>query len=256
MKKILLMLAGILALTACDPEQENISNDGSITVDQLKSMSTVTVDKAASGLNGNFITCTTSAPVNAKWSIGGKEFIGNYAEKKMKVGDYTVTLTGLCADGTLLTADFAVSCQEITKELNKYIIYDGPAFTPGAWDAAAMRFSDNEGRAQYGVDDAGNPLYTNLPYLSDEVYFGKKTLIFELSDVSADCDMKVMNGWWSATYYDHVKIAEQVKDGKWELQLTDDIALDCARGNGGSGKDLDLMLYSGSMTVHSVYYEE
>ena len=247
MKKIFLLLAVACSLVACDPVSEDIANDGHITADQLLQMSTVTVDKAASGKNGNVITCSTSAPVNAKWSIGGKDFLGNYATKKMKVGSHTVTLTGLCADGTLLTADFPINCEEITDPLQRYWIYGEdpvaqPAFTPGAWDAAAMRFSDNEG--------------THLPYLTDDVYWGFKTLIFELTDVTADCDMKVMNGWWSNTYYDHVPIAEKMKDGKWELQLTEDIAKDCARGNGGSGKDLDLMLYSGSMTVHSIYYEE
>mgnify|MGYP004444538669 FL=1 len=247
MKRIFLLLAVVCSLVACDPVSEDIANGGHITAEQLQQMSKVTVDVAQSGKNGNVISCTTSAPVNAKWSIGGKDFLGNYATKKMKVGSHTVTLTGLCADGTMISTDFTINCEEITDPLQRYWIYGEdpeaqPAFVPGAWDAAAMRFSDNEG--------------THLPYLTDDVYWGFKTLIFELTDVSDDCDMKVMNGWWSATYYDHVAIAKEMKDGKWELQLTEDIAKDCARGNGGSGKDLDLMLYSGSMTVHSIYYEE
>jgi hypothetical protein len=61
-----------------------------------------------------------------------------------------------------------------------------------------------------------------------------------------------MNGWWSATYYDHVKW----HDGLNELQITQEIADHCAKGGGGEGRDLDLMLYSGSMTLKSVYYEE
>lgn len=258
MKKIFMLLAVACGVVACDPISENISNGGHITAEQLKSMSTVTVDKAASGKNGNVITCSTSAPVNAAWSIGGKDFIGNYAWKKMKLGDYTVTLTGLCADGTVVTADFPVQCEEITNQLERYYIYghydganpnhhmigfEGDPFIPGAWDAAAMRFSDNEG--------------THLPYLTDDVYAGLKTLLFELTDVSEDCDMKVMNGWWSNTYYDHVSIYEQIgkqKDGIWELQLTETIAKECSRG--GEGRDLDLMLYSGTMTVNNIYYEE
>ena len=126
--------------------------------------------------------------------------------------------------------------------LVRYYIYGGPdrpdqtPFQPGAWDAAAMRFSDTEG--------------SHLPTLPDEIYFGLKTLIFDVSDVSADFDLKVMNGWWSATYYDHVKW----KDGQNELQITQEIAGDCAKG--GAGRDLDLMLYSGTMTLNAVYYEE
>ena len=210
MKKIFLIFAAVCALFACDPTHEDISNGGHISVDGLKAKSTVTVDKAASGLNGNVVTCSTSAAVNAKWSIGGKEFLGNYATKKMKLGDFTVVLTALCADGTELTAEFPVSCQEITDPLQKYYIYGDVAsfpeqtpFQPAAWDAAAMRFSSTEG--------------AHLPTIPDDVYFGLKTLIFDVSDVTADFDLKVMNGWWSNTYYDHVKW----QDGLNELQITE-----------------------------------
>ena len=243
MKKILfLLVAAVCAFAAYDPTHEDISNGGHITLDELKAKTTVTVDKAASGLNGNVITCQTLAPVNAKWDFAGKELLGNYAWKKMKLGDHVVTLTALCPDGTVLTAEYPVSCQEITDPLVKYYIYGGPdkpddaPFQPGAWDAAAMRFSSTEG--------------AHLPTIPDDVYFGLKTLIFDVSDVSADFDLKVMNGWWSNTYYDHVKWTS----GLNELQITDVMAAECAKG--GEGRDLDLMLYSGSMTLNSVYYEE
>ena len=243
MKKIFLIFAAVCALVACDPIHEDISNAGHISVDELKAKTTVTVDKAPSGLNGNVVTCSTSAKVNAKWEIGGKEYIGNYAWKKMKLGDFTVVMTALCDDGTVLTAEFPISCQEITNPLQKYYIYgdvesfpDQTPFQPGAWDAAAMRFSSTEG--------------AHLPTIPDDVYFGLKTLIFDVSDVSADFDLKVMNGWWSNTYYDHVKW----QDGLNELQITETMANECAKG--GDGRDLDLMLYSGTMTLKSVYYEE
>jgi hypothetical protein len=243
MKKIFLVFVAVCALVGCDPTHEDISNAGHISVDELKAKTTVTVDKAPSGLNGNVVTCSTSAKVNAKWEIGGKEYLGNYAWKKMKLGDFTVVMTALCADGTELTAEFPVSCQEITNPLQKYYIYgdvesfpDQTPFQPGAWDAAAMRFSSTEG--------------AHLPTIPDDVYFGLKTLIFDVSDVSADFDLKVMNGWWSNTYYDHVKW----QDGLNELQITETMAKECAKG--GEGRDLDLMLYSGSMTLKSVYYEE
>ena len=246
MKKILfLLVAAVCAFAACDPTHEDISNGGHITVDELKAKTTVQTDKAASGQNGNVIICQTSAPVNAKWTIGGKDIIGNYAWKKMKLGEHTVILTAICPDGTELTAEYPVSCQEITNALQKYYIYgdpakaaDEPPFVPGAWDAAAMRFSSTEG--------------AHLPTIPDDVYDGLKTLIFDVSDVTEDFDLKVMNGWWSNTYYDHVKWV----NGLNELQITEEMAKHCAKGNGGEGRDLDLMLYSGSMTLNSVYYEE
>ena len=242
MKKIFLLFAAVCALVACDPVSEDISNAGHITLDELKAKTTVTVDKAASGLNGNVITCSTSAPVNAKWSIGGKDYIGNYAWKKMKLGEFVVTLTALCADGTELRADYPVSCQEITNALEKFWIYglekdpEHVPFQPGAWDAAAMRFSSTEG--------------AHLPTIPDDVYFGLKTLIFDVSDVTADFDLKVMNGWWSNTYYDHVKWT----DGLNELQITETMANECAKG--GEGRDLDLMLYSGTMTLNGNKVEQ
>ena len=245
MKKIFLFFAAVFLLFACDPITEEIKNGGNITADELKAMSSVTVDLADNGQNGNVITCTTSAAVNAKWNIGGKEFVGNYATKKMKLGEHNVTLTGLCADGTIVTAEFPVTCAVITNPLERYYIYGAPGsgqepFQPGAWDAAAMRFSDNEGKY--------------LPFLSDEVYWGFKTLIFDLSDVSDDCSGRIMNGWWSARYDGDTDV--HWTNGLWELPLTEAIAKDCARGNGGSGKDLDIMVTSGSMTVNAIYYEE
>ena len=254
MKKIFLFFAAVSMLFACDPTQEDISNDGHITVDELKAKSSVTVDQAPRGQNGNVITCMTSAPDKAKWTLGGKDLLGNYAKKKMKVGEHTVTLTALCADGTVLTTDFAVNCQVITDPLQKFYIYgEDPAvqapFKPGAWDAAAMRFSDNEGKF---IDINGKE--GCLPYLSDDVYWGFKTLIFDISEATDDCAGRIMNGWWSARYDDNKDV--KFTNGLWELQLTEAIAKDCARGNGGDGKDLDLMITSGSCQINAVYYEE
>ena len=212
------------------------------------------------GEYGNVITCETAAPVNAKWDIGGKEFLGNFATKKMNVTwnagvgaydptNYTVTLTGICADGTKLVVDYPVVCEKISDPLVKYYIYGDPnrtddekaedpqlPFKPGAWDAAAMRFSSTEG--------------AHLPTIPDDVYFGLKTLIFDVAEVTPDFSLKVMNGWWSNTYYDHVKWV----DGLNELPITQTMADECAKG--GEGRDLDLMLYSGSMLLKTVYYEE
>ena len=241
MKKIFLMFVAVCALFACDPTHEKISNDGHITIDELKAKTTVTVDKAASGLNGNVISCQTLAPVNAKWTIGGKDFIANYAQKKMKIGTHDVVLTALCADGTVLSTTYQVECQEITDPLVKYYIYGAdpekePPFQPGAWQSADMRFSSTEG--------------AHLPTIPDDVYFGLKTLIVDVSDASADCNVMVHNGWWSNTYISDWPLVS----GQNELQITETMAKECAKG--GDGKDLQLLLKSGSFTLNSVYYEE
>ena len=239
-----MLFVAVFAFIACDPVQENIGNGGHISVDELKALSSVTVDKAASGLNGNVVTCSTSAPVNAKWTIGDKEFVGNFAKKKMKLGEYVVLLTAICADGTELTAQFpGIKCATITDPLQKIYIYGEdptaqPPFKPGAWNAAAMRFSDSEGQ--------------HFPYLSDDVYWGFKTLIMDVSDVEDGTTMMVHNGWWSATYIDSMPIV----DGPNEIQLTEQIAKDCAKGKGGQAKDLQFLSKSGNCTVNSVYYEE
>ena len=259
MKKIFLFFAVVSMLFACDPTHEDISNDGRITLDELKAKSTVSVDQAPNGQNGNVITCTTSAPVNAKWTLGGKELLGNYAKKKMKLGNHTVTLTALCADGTVLTTDFPVTCDVITDPLQKYYIYGEdpaaqPPFKPVAWNAACMRFSDNEGKF---VDNNGNEGF--LPYLSDEVYWGFKTLIFDITECTADANVKIMTGWWSPVFFEDYNLSEALggqPNGLWELPLTEDIAKACARGNGGEGKDLDLMFKSGGCQINAVYYEE
>ena len=244
MKKIFLFFAAACVLLACDPVSEDFSNDGHITLDELLAKTTVKTDKAADGSNGNVISCETLAPVNAKWTIGDKEFVGNFAKKKMKLGEYVVLLTAICADGTELTAQFpGIKCATITDPLQRFYIYGEdpakqPPFSPGAWDASAMRFSDTEGQ--------------HFPYISDDVYWGFKTLIMDVSDATADCTMMVHNGWWSNTYIDTMPIV----NGPNEIQITEAIAKDCAKGNGGDAKDLQFLIKSGACTVNSVYYEE
>lgn len=265
MKKYLMLLAAVLAFASCDPVSEDISNGGSITAEELIAKTTVTLDKTSDGKNGNVLSCSTSAPVNAVWSIDGKDMIGNSAWKKLKLGEHSVTLMGLCADGKYVTANYTVNCEVITNQLERFYIYghpepgnanhklvgvEGDPFKPGAWDAAAMRFSDNEGK----FTDINGKEGCFLPYLSDDIYWGFKTLIFEITDATPDCAGRIMNGWWSARYDGDKDV--KFTNGQWELPLTEAIAKDCARGNGGSGKDLDLMVTSGSCQVNAIYYEE
>ena len=243
MKKILfLLVAAVCTFAACDPTHEDIGNAGHITADELKAKTSITVDKAQSGANGNVITCQTLAAVNAVWNIGGKDFIGNYAWKKMKLGEHKVVLTALCADGTVLKDSVVIDCQEITNPLQKFYIYGEdaekePPFKPGAWTGATLRFSSTEAE--------------HFPTIPDDVYFGLKTLILDVSEAEGS-SMLVNNGWWSATYYDDI----QLQNGPNEIQITEEIANTCAKGGGGEGKDLQFIIKSGDPTVNSVYYEE
>ena len=238
MKKIFLFFAAACAFAACDPVHEDIGNGGHITAEELKAKTTITVDKATSGQNGNVISCSTSAPVNAKWKIGDKEFIGNFAKKKMKLGTYKVYLTAICADGFELKDSAEIVCQEITDPLTKYTLWEGE-FTANGWDAAPLRFSDSEGQ--------------NFPTLSDDIYFGLKTLVVDVKDASAGCTARIMNGWGRSTYADNIPLTPGMK---WEIQITEQIAKECAKGNGGEGRDLNLLITNGNATFTSVYYEE
>ena len=145
-----------------------------------------------------------------------------------------------------MTHEFTgIKCEEITQELQRFNIYPRPGqeavdlpFKPGAWNAAAMRFSDSEGQ--------------HFPFISDAVYKGKKVLILDVSDVEEGTTMMVHNGWWSATYYDDMPI----HNGQNEIRLTEQIYKDCSKDEGCDGKDLQFLVKSGNFTVNSVYYEE
>ena len=245
-------------LFACDPVHEDISTNGHITVEELIAKTTVTTDKSGDGKNGNIITCKTSAPVTAVWTIAGKNLPGNYAKKKMRVGEYVVTLTGLCSDGTEVKADFPINCEVETDPIKKKYFYgEDPVAQPEFWlesgDAAAGRFSDTEGKY--------------FPFIDGDTYFGHKTLVFEITDAvegqfiwAADpagtddmgLTVRVMNGWWNPTFADNVPIGK----GYWELEITDDIAKSCAPSDaGGDGKDLDLLMTRGKVKIKACYYE-
>lgn len=163
------------------------------------------------------------------------------------------TVTAVSAGTTIITVctpDGSVSatCEltvealpEVVPQYYKVYVYgEDPScerpFSPVAWDTAALRFSNVDG--------------DHFRWLTDDEFYGLKTLIFDVSDVSSDFEMRIMNGWWSNTYYDNVKW----QSGLNKVQITEKMAEECARG--GDGRDLVLMLTSGSCTLNGVYYEE
>lgn len=257
MKKIFFLLVTACSLVSCDPVHEDITNGSSITAEELKAMTSITTDSRNDSA-GNVITCVSSAPVNVVWEIDGKTFTGSYASRKMSLplGEkkFAVVVKGMCGNGKVVSYTDSILCQVTTQPLKKVWIYGEPGtgqdpFKPAGWNAACMRFSDNEGKFVDINDNEGN-----LPYLEDGVYWGKKTLIFDISNATPDCAGRIMNGWWSARYDGDQDV--KFTNGLWELQLTDAIAKDCARGGGGNGKDLDIMVTSGSCQINAIYYEE
>lgn len=125
-----------------------------------------------------------------------------------------------------------------TKPAKEMVIWENPnGITASAWDAAALRFSDNEG--------------TNFPYIDDDVYWGQigNDLHFTIVDAAEGTTVRVMNGWWSNTYYDNLPVTA----GDFHFTLTEEIARDCSRYN-GDGKDLDLLITNGQATISKVYY--
>lgn len=250
MKKILfLIVATVCGFAACDPVHEDISNNGEISLDELLAKTSVTVDDDGQGHTGNIITCSTSASVNAKWEIAGKQYLGNYTKKKMRVGEYVVKMTALCANGKELTADFPITCQVETDPIKKRYFYgEDPVAQPEFWlepgDAAGGRFSNNEGKY--------------FPYLDDDTYFGLKTLVFEITDTEEGkfiwgddigLTMRVMSGWWDGPFADNVVPTTPY----WELTITEDMANTCAQG--ATSHDLDLMMTRGRVKIKACYYE-
>ena len=161
-------------------------------------------------------------------------------------------------DGNGFTWSFTVNGTEATDikpaMFETHYIYGDPAnpeqgpVTLGLADAAAGRFSSTEGKY--------------FPTIPGDVYFGLKTLIFDIIDAQegssiwgdeTGCTMRVMNGWWSAVYADDVPMSV----GSWELPITEQMARECASSDdGGQGRDLDLLMTRGSITIKSVYYQD
>ena len=168
----------------------------------------------------------------------------------MRLGDYTIILTGLCADGTEVTAEYPITCQVETDPIKKKYFYgEDPVAQPEFWleangDGAPGRFSDNEGKY--------------FPYLDDDTYFGHKTLVFEVTeteegkfiwgdDYGLTC--RLMTGWWSPTFADNVVPTSPY----WEVDITEDMAKACAKG--GEAKDLDILMTRGKIKIKACYYE-
>ena len=84
-----------------------------------------------------------------------------------------------------------------------------PSFSPASWDAAALRFSSTEGKY--------------FRTLTDDEYFGLKTLIVDVSDATDDCTMKLNGGSCTINSVYYIEGESQGDDG--EKVLITDVSL-------------------------------
>ena len=184
---------------------------------------------------------TTNCIVNAWASKAGyANSIGTQANVALSVG-----MKGdVNGDGKVSISDaVGVVDMVMNAEPEKHWLYgEDPNFEPPIrveqiYNSTILRFNDYEG--------------DYLPTIPNEVYFGHKTIVVEVLEASPDCTATVMNGWWSTYYEENVPLTSGMK---WRIQITDQMALECAQG--GQGRDLTLMLTAGSCVIGAVYYEE
>ena len=76
MKKIFLLFAAVGVFFACDPVHEKIDNGGHITVDELKAMSTVIVDKVAPVAGQKTYTAVKETPIVLAENVDVKDCEG------------------------------------------------------------------------------------------------------------------------------------------------------------------------------------
>ena len=171
-------------------------------------------------------------------TISPEELTDGFEAVVTAVAPGTTTITVSTPDGSVSASCILTVEEELTYQ--KIWVYgEDPTteapFQPAAWNSAALRFSNTEGE--------------HFRTLTDDEYFDHRTLIFDVSDVSDDINVRVMNGWWSATYLDNIVW----ENGLNKITITEQMAQECAKG--GDGKDLVVMLLNGRCTINAVYYE-
>ena len=122
----------------------------------------------------------------------------------------------------------------------KEYIYSGDPVYVSAYDSTTARFGGGEGR---------------MPEIPCEVWCNKYKIYVELGEVAEGTTMRVMNGWWSATY-DMISVSS---NQTVEIEVTDAMIQDCAQNTcectaTSSGYRLCLTPTSGNFTINSVYY--
>ncbi len=148
MKKIFLGLTIIATIffTACDPIEDRYEMGSAITADEIEATVTVVQED---GENVNYVKCECSSPITCKWTNGILSKASTYAELKMfATGEQTITLLGLCADGTEISKEFKVQIDKISENYPveaEYGYFCGDGEKVWVWDEYA-----NDAKAPFG----------------------------------------------------------------------------------------------------------
>lgn len=205
MKKIMIfsLLVASLLFAACDPIEDREKMTGSITADQIQA--TVTVEQI-DGQNVNKVSFKCSSPISCQWSNGILTKAGSEGDMLMFiVGTQTVTLTGVCGDGSIVTKEFQVTVDKMHYDVDPvygYLCGDGEKTwtwddevggpwgngsyldntTPGWW---VLKLDELEGQASgkgYAGEGAGATMTFVLNGLKLQKSSGKEgTFSFDMS---------------------------------------------------------------------------
>lgn len=135
MKKIFIYaLLSCLFLVACDPVEDSKELTGAITADEI--VASVVAEVGDNGKTVNKVILDCSSPILCKWTNGVESAVGAHAELKMfATGEQTITLTGLCKDGTYITKDYTVNIEEMKYEIEpQYAYFCGNGEKSWTWD--------------------------------------------------------------------------------------------------------------------------
>lgn len=115
MKKIsTIAIAAVALLASCEPICEQYDLGESITAEQLKAASSVTV-LTENGVNINRIKCNSTAKALTSWTNGVEVVPASYAEFTMLLlGEQTATVTAFNPDGTTVTAEFPINIEKFS----------------------------------------------------------------------------------------------------------------------------------------------
>lgn len=161
MKKIMIfsLLVASLLFAACDPIEDREKMTGSITADQIQA--TVRLEQI-NGKNVNKVLFECSSPISCQWTNGVLTKAGASGDMLMFTkGQATVTLTGLCGDGTIITKDFTVNVEDLYYEIDPtYGLLCGTGEKVWVWDdEAPLGYSGTAaavwGNGGYKTDDRG-----------------------------------------------------------------------------------------------------
>jgi len=117
MKKIsAIAIAAVALLASCEPICEQYDLGESITAEQLKAASSVTV-LTEDGVNINYIKCNSTAKALVSWFNGVEVKPSAYAEFKMLfLGELKATVTAFNPDGTTVTAEFPINIEKFSSK--------------------------------------------------------------------------------------------------------------------------------------------